>query len=116
MQAALYEVGSAVTLFKVKNHEAEFLAFLNGSPVLDPLLPGPDSDDSDEAATTTAEEAPFPNTKDSKAVHMRYHYFSAETAAEVAELFGVGRSTVYRAIERQRNDPRARIAQAATKK
>ncbi len=38
------------------------------------------------------------------------------TTAEVAELFGVGRSTVYRAIERQRNEARADIAQAATKK
>ena len=57
-QAALYEMGSAVTLFKVKNHESEFLAFLNGVSVVDPLVPGPGLDDSDEAATTTAEEAP----------------------------------------------------------
>lgn len=57
-QAALYEVGAAVTLFKVKNHEAEFLGFLDGSPVVDPLIPGPGPDDSDEAATITAEEAP----------------------------------------------------------
>ena len=38
------------------------------------------------------------------------------STAEVAELFGVGRSTVYRAIERQRNEARAGIAEAATKK
>lgn len=55
-QGALYEVGSAVTLFKVKNHEAEFLASLNGgSQVVDPPV---SRDDNDEAATTTAEEAP----------------------------------------------------------
>jgi len=58
-QGALYEVGCAVTLFKVKNHEAEFLAFLNGgNQVVDPLVFGPVPDDSDEAATVTAEEAP----------------------------------------------------------
>src|SRR3954447_10079814 len=38
------------------------------------------------------------------------------STAEVAELFGVGRSTVYRAIERQRDEARAGVAQAATKK
>jgi DNA invertase Pin-like site-specific DNA recombinase len=32
------------------------------------------------------------------------------STAEVADLFGVGRSTVYRAIERQRNEARAGIA------
>lgn len=58
-QGALYEVGCAVTLFKVKNHEAEFLAFLyGGNQVVDPLVFGPVPDDSDEAATITAEEAP----------------------------------------------------------
>ncbi len=34
------------------------------------------------------------------------------STAEVAELFGVGRSTVYRAIERQRISAKAGIAQA----
>jgi len=29
------------------------------------------------------------------------------SSAEVADLFGMGRSTVYRAIERQRNEARA---------
>lgn len=57
-QAALYEVGSAVTLFKVKNHEAEFLSFLKGNVIIDAPSPGPGADDSDEAATTSAEEAP----------------------------------------------------------
>ena len=33
-----------------------------------------------------------------------------DSTAEVAELFGVGRSTVYRAIERQRCEARAGIA------
>ena len=32
------------------------------------------------------------------------------STAEVADLFGVGRSTVYRAIERQRDEARARVA------
>ena len=32
------------------------------------------------------------------------------STAEVADLFGVGRSTVYRAIERQRNEARAGVA------
>jgi DNA invertase Pin-like site-specific DNA recombinase len=32
------------------------------------------------------------------------------STAEVADLFGVGRSTVYRAIERQRNEARANIS------
>ena len=34
------------------------------------------------------------------------------STAEIAELFGVGRSTVYRAIERQRNEARAGIEEA----
>jgi excisionase family DNA binding protein len=32
------------------------------------------------------------------------------STAEVADLFGVGRSTVYRAIEQQRNEARANVA------
>jgi DNA invertase Pin-like site-specific DNA recombinase len=35
---------------------------------------------------------------------------------EVAELFGVGRSTVYRAIERQRVEARAGLAEATSKR
>lgn len=58
-QAALYEVGSAVTLFKVKNHEAEFLAFLNGDASKGrSFAPAPTVPDNDEEATKTAEEAP----------------------------------------------------------
>jgi excisionase family DNA binding protein len=37
------------------------------------------------------------------------------STAEVAEFFGVGRSTVYRAIERQRIEARAGLADAATR-
>jgi len=37
------------------------------------------------------------------------------STAEVAELFGVGRSTVYRAIERQRVEARAGLAEATTR-
>lgn len=57
-QGALYEVGSAVTLFKVKAHEAEFLAFL-GAPKTTASTPVVLPDDvSDDVATTTAEAEP----------------------------------------------------------
>jgi transposase len=36
------------------------------------------------------------------------------STAEIAQLFGVGRSTVYRAIERQRNEARAGLRKAFT--
>ena len=36
------------------------------------------------------------------------------STAEIAQLFGVGRSTVYRAIERQRNEARAGLTEAVT--
>lgn len=36
--------------------------------------------------------------------------------AEVAELFGVGRSIVYRAIERQRMAAKAGLAEATSKR
>jgi len=38
------------------------------------------------------------------------------SAAEVAELLGVGRSTAYRAIERQRVDARAELAEATSRR
>jgi restriction system protein len=44
-QAALWEIGSAITLFSVKRHTAEFLAVLNASS------------DSDEAVNAAVEEA-----------------------------------------------------------
>jgi hypothetical protein len=37
------------------------------------------------------------------------------STAQVAGLFGIGRSTVYRAIERQRIEARAGIAKATSK-
>ena len=37
------------------------------------------------------------------------------STAEVAELLGVGRSTVYRAIERQRAEARAGLAEATSR-
>ena len=37
------------------------------------------------------------------------------STAEIAELFGVGRSTIYRAIERQRNDARAGLKEGVTR-
>jgi transposase len=38
------------------------------------------------------------------------------STAEVAELFGVGRSTVYHAIERQRNEARAGLADSTSRR
>ena len=38
------------------------------------------------------------------------------STAEVAELFGVGRSTVYRAIERQRVEARTGLAEATSRR
>ncbi len=38
------------------------------------------------------------------------------SSAEVADLFGVGRSTVYRAIERQRVEARAGLAEATSRR
>ena len=38
------------------------------------------------------------------------------STADVGELFGVGRSTVYRAIERQRVDERARLVEATSRR
>jgi DNA invertase Pin-like site-specific DNA recombinase len=38
------------------------------------------------------------------------------STAEVAELFGVGRSTVYRAIERQRLAAKAGLAEASSRR
>lgn len=38
------------------------------------------------------------------------------SALEVAELFGVGRSTVYRAIERQRVEARGGLAEATSRR
>ena len=38
------------------------------------------------------------------------------STAEVAELFSIGRSTVYRAIERQRLDARVGLAEVASKR
>jgi restriction system protein len=50
-QSARYEVGSAVTLFRVKNHAQEFEAFLSGSP-----LPTPETVSIDEAAEQAEDE------------------------------------------------------------
>jgi DNA invertase Pin-like site-specific DNA recombinase len=36
------------------------------------------------------------------------------STAEIADLFGIGRSTVYRAIDRQRAEARAGLTKAAT--
>jgi restriction system protein len=50
--SALHEVGSAVTLFRVKNHAAEFLQFLDGG--VGPIVPTSD----DEVAVDLAEDEP----------------------------------------------------------
>lgn len=48
--SALHEIGSALTLFRVKRHAAEFLAFLDGTPG-----PGPEADpDPEDEAEPTA--------------------------------------------------------------
>ncbi|MGD9795934.1 MAG: restriction endonuclease [Acidimicrobiia bacterium] len=52
-QTARYEIGSAVTLFAVKNHAAEFLTFIKSGTV--PLDTSPSTD---EGVTTTAEAEP----------------------------------------------------------
>lgn len=52
-EGARYEIGSAVTLFRVKNYESEFLSYLtSGSPP--PTPPAA----TEQTATTQAEEAP----------------------------------------------------------
>jgi DNA invertase Pin-like site-specific DNA recombinase len=49
--------------------------------------------------------------------HLVFLVHSGEySTLEVAELFGVGRSTVHRTIERQRNEARAGIAASTTKR
>jgi restriction system protein len=52
-KSALHEIGSAVTLFRVKNHATEFLHFLDGS--IEPV-PGPTQED--DAAVDLAEDEP----------------------------------------------------------
>ena len=52
-QSARYEIGSAVTLFTVKHHAAEFMAFINSGDA--PPVPPPSSD---ESAAISAEEEP----------------------------------------------------------
>lgn len=54
-QAALYEIGSAVTLFKVTRHKAEFLHYLE-SGASDETTPG--KDEPDDQAVAHATEAP----------------------------------------------------------
>lgn len=51
-EPARFEVGSAITIFKVKKHLHEFLAFLDGSqPVAPPPVTG-DPEDAEEVAST----------------------------------------------------------------
>src|SRR5438309_8135604 len=51
-KSARYEVGSAVTLFRVKNHAAEFESFVNGSSSAQPAAP----ESVDEAAEHAEDE------------------------------------------------------------
>ena len=51
-----------------------------------------------------------------EAHHVSVVHSGDYSTAEVAEFFGVGRSTVYRAIERQRNEARADTTHAITKR
>jgi restriction system protein len=48
-QAALYEIGSAVTLFTVKRHAQEFLAYLGLAPANDVTAPEAPSDETEAA-------------------------------------------------------------------
>ena len=48
-QAALYEIGSAVTLFTVKRHAKEFLAYLGSAPSGDVMAPQAPSDETEVA-------------------------------------------------------------------
>jgi restriction system protein len=52
-QAARYEIGSAVTLFKVKNHSTEFLPYFTGET---PGAPASEPETVDEAAEEASEE------------------------------------------------------------
>ena len=55
-----------------------------------------------------------PKLNRSQEAHLVSLVHSGEySTAEVADLFGVGRSTVYRPIERQRNETRANVAGTA---
>jgi restriction system protein len=56
-QAALYEVGSAVTLFRIKTHEAEYLKFVGQGQGLAPAQVQVEQA-SDEIVTTNAEDEP----------------------------------------------------------
>ncbi len=47
---------------------------------------------------------------------VQLHHAGAHTSAELAELFGVARSTVYRAIERQRIAAKAVIAESSARR
>lgn len=55
-QSALYEIGSAVTLFRVKSHAAEFESFLGGTPTV--VAPEDNSAQSPELAVANAEDEP----------------------------------------------------------
>lgn len=57
-KSARYEVGSAVTLFRVKNHAGEFLAFLDGKPTGAKAAVGSPADVPAEVAADAAEDEP----------------------------------------------------------
>lgn len=55
-KSARYEVGSAVTLFRVKNHEQEFAAFVNSATQPAPAAVAPATVSADEAAAHAEDE------------------------------------------------------------
>jgi restriction system protein len=57
-KSARYEIGSAVTLFRVKNHEQEFRAFLNAAGPIPPAGATPADAVAVDVATASAEEEP----------------------------------------------------------
>lgn len=51
-ESARFEVGSAITLFQVKRHTHEFMAFLNGAQPITPPPVTVDPEDAEEVAST----------------------------------------------------------------
>lgn len=55
-KSARYEVGSAVTLFRVKNHDKEFIDFVEGGVAPTPAMSGPPGLSADDAAAQAEDE------------------------------------------------------------
>lgn len=85
-QSARYELGSAMTLFRVKSHPGEFLAVLAGDKPS--ASAGETADDPAEAIGTTAAAIQVAqSTEDFVLERIRTHYHSFAFEEFVAELF-----------------------------